>query len=643
MAIRGGYRGRLLEVDLTERAVRAVPLPPEDVVRRWVGCAGLGLHLLSREVTPSMQPTDPECPLFILTGPLTGTLVPSSSNWTIVSLNGLVHYHVGISHGHGYWGARLKHAGWDGITVRGASSAPVYLWIDDDRVELRDAGQYWGLDTFETARRIQEDHRDPANISVACIGPAGENLVAGASVRSDGSFGASKGAPGIVWGAKKLKAIAVRGTGEVPVAEPDQMVELSEEWRQTLEASPKPPSKSGADGLLIMQGYAMNGRVMGKNLTDPEVAAEWGRHLAEDVPQWKLKPVGSWRCDIQCHSEGTITTGPMTGCPFRGYVGTVMEAMGPNLGITEPGVSVALARLLDASGLDCSEVPAVIAMLMEAYSKGLLTLEDTDGLDLQWGNYEAVIELLDRIVRREGIGATIAQGLRATAQQFGVGDMAVHIKGMGYTEHDPRVRGIPLVFQYILSGAGPARQVALTNSLPDLGLEGPTDLNDPAGKGEFVARSHALKMWQDTTGVCLLAAPASIKGMLGLEARAVRAAVGWEDFQAEEATLVGERIANLLRLLSLFRGHKPEFERDFSPRLVEPVPSGPARGRVGIGPHFASIREQYYRALGWDLRTGAPGLEALQRVGLADYPIGRQQTHRAPTKGTFSHGGRGDS
>lgn len=629
MAIRGGYQGKFLEVDLTEGKFGAVPLPEEAVLRRWVGCTGLGLHLLAQEVTPDMKPTDPECPVFIMAGPLTGTLVPSSANWTIVSIHGMIPYHVGISQSHGYWGARLKHAGWDGIIVRGTSPRPVYLWIDNDRVELRDAQRYWGQDVSETTRLIQTDHGDLDNISVACIGPGGENLLPGASVRSDLAFGANKGGPGIIWGAKKLKAIAVRGTGKVLIAHPEAMQEVCEEWKRLLEALPFPMTPAGVKNNMLnrMVRNMESGREAGKNLTDPVYAAIWGKRLARDMAQWKIKEVTSWQCDFSCHSETTVTTGPMAGYVFVGAPGTVLGNMGPYLGVDDPGVAIALCGMVDGLGLDCCELPEIIAMVMEAYNKGVLTLEDTDGIDLSWNNYEAVMELLDKTVRREGIGATLAKGMRSAAKELGIEEMAVHIKGVGGVEHDPRSSGIPHTLQYIMSGAGPTRQLMLaaygSAGWPDLGIEPMPDFEDPEGMDEFTYKALTMKMWGDTLGVCLRAFNANMRGILDVMARALRAATGWEDFIRDETLLTGERVVNLQRLISLYRGYKPEYDFDFSPRLVEPIAAGPAKGVTGIGRNFTALRQAYYDRLQWDPYTGWPRPETLERLGLSGYRVGR--------------------
>ncbi len=619
MTILGGYQGKLLEVDLTEGATRSVPLPPEHVLRRWVGCTSLGLHLLCQEVTPDMKATDPECPVFIMTGPLTGSLAPSSSNWAIVSLNNHLQYHPGFSQSHGYWGARLKHAGWDGIIVRGASQRPVYLWIDDDRVELRDASRYWGQDTFDTTRHIQLDHQDIERISVASIGPGGENLLPGAAVRSDRAYGCHKGSPGVVWGAKKLKAIAVRGSGKVPIADYAGFVDVCDRWKQQVKVCLSDTEAKG----MTRSGFIEYGMVPGKNFSDPEFGVQWGRRWDEETARWKISPVGSWQCDLRCHHDTLITTGPMAGTTVTGFAGEIPQAMGSNLGIEDPGTSLALAGLADGLGLDGSEVPHAIAMVMEAYSSGLLTLEDTDGIDLSWGNYEGVVELLNRTVQREGIGAILAKGLRPAAKELGIEDLAIHIKGVGTPDHDIRV-STGLLFQCLVaSGAGPVWQSLALEPLlpePDLGYEKTLEPG-PEGKAEAVYKTQVKKLWEDATGCCIYVSR-GVKGSLDIVPQALSAAVGWTGFNRDEALQVGERIVVLQRLLALYRGYKPEDDFDIAKRLLDPLPSGPAKGRA-LGPHLARMRREYYGCLGWDPNTGAPLPEALRRVGLDGYKMGR--------------------
>jgi aldehyde:ferredoxin oxidoreductase len=232
----------LLSVDLTRGRIESLEVAAA-IRQRWVGGTGLGIYLLSQEIRLGIRATDPECPAFILTGPLTGTVIPQSSDWVIVTVNADLPTHICASHCHGYFGARLRQAGWDGIVLRGRAASPTYLWIRDGDVELRPASALWGLDTCETDVRLRATLATADRpVSVACIGPAGEQLVYGASVRAESAYGASQGGAGIAWGAKNLKAIAVSGSRPVPLADPAGLDRVAERWLQALRDHPfKPP------------------------------------------------------------------------------------------------------------------------------------------------------------------------------------------------------------------------------------------------------------------------------------------------------------------------------------------------------------------------------------------------------------------
>ena len=227
MSIRGGYRPHILRVDLHHGTIVKDSLPSEEVLRTYIGGTGLGLYYLLKDAPPRAHATDPEAPLIFMLGPLTGTPAVNSADWTIVCFNLSIPYSAGVGHGHGHWGAYLKHAGYEGIIITGQAARPTYLWIDDDRVELRDAGHLWGLDTRETERLLKRELGDEEQISVACIGPAGEAQLPGAMVKADRNHGAGKGSPGAIMGSKCLKAIAVRGTSTVPLSNADAVVGTS--------------------------------------------------------------------------------------------------------------------------------------------------------------------------------------------------------------------------------------------------------------------------------------------------------------------------------------------------------------------------------------------------------------------------------
>lgn len=620
----GGYMGKMLRVDLTRGTVEEMPLPSEDVRRKWIGGTGLGLHILFQHIRSDASARDSDTPIVLMTGPLTGTKAPSSSDWKLITLRSDLPYHPAVTQAHGYFGARLKHAGYDGIVITGKSPTPVYLWIDDGRVELRDAGKYWGMDTFETQEAIQSHHGDTENISVACIGPAGEALLNGASVRNDRSYGCSKGSVGANWGARKLKAIAVRGTGAVPIHDPEGFVAACDDWREAvLEIQARYPVRS-QPAIKFAAGMCQKGRIPAKNFTDHDFQEEFGRRFTEDVAKWKIEPVGSWECTVQCHNDTLVTTGPFAGTRSTGFTLEVFEGAATNIGVEDPGTAVAMANFYDAMGADPSEVGRLIALCFEMYNKGLLTAEETGGLELTWGNDEAARELFMMALRREGLGATLTKGFREACADLGRGadQMVQHIKGVGFNDHEQRGYGIGFPFGQLVSGAGPTWQTFGSESLnePDLGYAQTLDPATPDGKADMTYRTQVKKLWEDCTGVCIFVCW-GLRGITTIAPRAVASATGF-DVDWESAKLLGERIIQVQRLFALSRGFKKAFDMDISARMLEPVPSGPAAGRE-LGKYLSKMLDEYYTLLDWDLVNGVPSQSVLRKVGLENYSIGR--------------------
>ncbi len=347
MAVRGGYRPHILRVDLSQETITREALPREEILRKYIGATGLGLYYLLRDAPPRVAAVDPEAPLIFMLGPLTGTPAINSSDWAIVCFNVCIPYAAGVGHGHGFWGARLKHSGYEGIFFTGRANRPTYLWIDDNRVEFRDANHLWGLDTRETERRLKLELGDEENISVACIGPAGEEELPGAMVKADRNHGAGKGSPGAVMGSKRLKAIAVRGTGTVPVFDMDGLMETATEWENNLFPDPsesfgdvQPAGVGLRDGGETREYYERLGktlRAVGKNMTDPLWGAEYTRKYVEACARWRITPQPSYNCKISCAYDVEITDGPLAG-----LVGSLgggaenMEGAAAVIGVDEP-------------------------------------------------------------------------------------------------------------------------------------------------------------------------------------------------------------------------------------------------------------------------------------------------------------------
>ncbi len=624
-----GYTGCLLRVNLTTRECRKTPLPDESVLREYLGGIGLGMRIILDEVPHTVKPTDSEAPLLFMTGPLAGTSAPSSSNLAIVSLNHNTPYAVATGHTHGYWAAYLRHAGYDGIIFTGRADQPVYLWIDDDRVEIRDAAPYWGKDTRDTERLIKRELGDEEKISVACIGPAGEAMLHGASVKNDRNHGASKGSVGAVMGSKRLKAVAVRGTGHVELAEPGPFVELTQEWQQAALKDPKAGEGAPSIGKLLNNGgvtrlYTHIGDsnlLAAKNLTDPTWGEGFSHNLVKAVQDgdWTITPKESYNCEIACAYDCKINKGKYAG--FTASMcggGENIEGAAGLIAVDDPNEAIVLTDYMDGLGIDSSVGGALLGMAYELYNRGIIGKQHTGGLDLTWGNHESAQILLEQMCSGEGFGGKVlAKGLKEAARLLGPEAEAcvLHIRGGGYNMHDWRSAWSVLLGQ-VVAGAGVCWQgpgVDAWTTEPDLGY---TEFGAPfttEGKAEAVAKTQIKKLWEDTLGVCWFACW-GVGGVLDYSSRAIALATGWSDFDADEAMRVGERMVNLQRLIALKRGFKAEDEFDVSQRLLEAPTVGAAAGKT-IKPYLKGMVREYYGIMGWDTR-GQPTAATLERVGL---------------------------
>lgn len=625
-----GYAGKLLRVDLTAGECRTTPLPDEKILREYVGGIGLGMWLILNETPEGISATDPEAPFLMMTGPLTGTAAPSSSNLAIVSLNYDTPFAVATGHSHGYWAAYLKHAGYDGVVVTGRSEGPVYLWIDDDNVEIRDAAGLWGQNTRDTERLIKRELGDEENISVACIGPAGEAMRHGASVKNDRNHGAHKGSVGAVMGSKLLKAVAVRGTGEVPIADRKTFSEVSQVWQDAITAERGPGEGTPSIGALLKDGgvtriYSVIGEsnmVGCKNLSDPL----WGEGYADKFVEtaardWTITPKESYNCDIACAYDCTINTGKFAG--FTASMcggGENIEGAAAMVGIEDSSEALALTDHFDAMGMDSAVGGALMGMAFELFNRQILSSEDTGGLDLTWGNFDAAMTLLDQMCSGEGFGGEVlAKGLKEAAHLLGPAAEAcvIHIRGGGINMHDWRPAWSVLLGQ-VVAGAGVCWQgpgVDTWTTEPDLGYPEFATPFVVEGKAEAVAKTQIKKLWEDTLGVCWFAAW-GVLGATKYSTQALALATGWDDFDGDEAMAVGERMVNLQRVIAIKRGFKPEDEFDVSDRLLEAPTVGKAAGKT-IKPYLKDMVHEYYGIMGWEKDTGQPTPDTLERVGLA--------------------------
>jgi aldehyde:ferredoxin oxidoreductase len=619
----GGYVGKLLRVDLSAGTISEEPLPSDDILRKYIGGLGLGAKIIYDEVPLSVNALDPENRLVIMTGPLTGTNVPSASDWTVTSIrHELDSKTIQGSHSHGYWGAFLKMNGIDGIIFQGAASNPVYLWIHDGEVELRDASQFWGLDTHDTEDAIKAELGSESIVSVAAIGPAGENLVSSASIENDKHHAASKGM-GCVMGSKKLKAVAVnRGPHKVTAAKPKELAQVAQTWRKAVvpqyvraHAVRRVPPPDAPEAPYFTAGM---------NLSDPEWSKAARTAWMRDAQKWDVEVKSCWACPGPCSYVAKITTGPHAGYEATlngGFENT--EGGGMMAGVDEPGTVAYLTDLVDRLGIDSGTISSAIALAIEAYEAEILTREKTGGLELHWGDAEMTERLWRMAANQEGFGKVLSEGPKKTAEYIGgeALNMAVHAKGAGINLHDWRARP-SIILGQMTAPAGPCWQGSLGVEgfpEPDLGITG-MDPWSQVGKGEPLGKTQMRATFEDCNGVCWFAANLQARRIPGYHtwlAQTIAYATGWDDFSPEEVLEVGERVMNLQKVHAIRRGMTKADDLDIGPRLVDPHKTGLTKG-LDIRPDLEYMVEDFYEGMGWDRESGKPLPETLRRLGLED-------------------------
>jgi len=600
-----GYGGNILRVNLSTGTVTREPTPVE-VARDFIGGRGFGIYFLLKEVPKGADPLGPENKLIISSGPISGMMIPGGGKCDWTTKAPLTGGYASASMG-GHFTAEMRYAGLDSIILEGASPRPVYLFIDDDKVELRDAADLWGKATFEVEKQFKEKLGE--EFQVAVIGIGGENLVPYACINHDYGRQAGRGGVGAVMGSKKVKAIVLHGTKSIPVADMDR--------------------------------YRKAGMALYKACKDAEGLKDWTRYGTTIVVSWcdEVGALPTRNFSAGSFEDGKNLYGPVMrekivitdkgcfGCPspcgkysrnkkYNSYVeGPEYETiglMGANLGIDDIE-AVAQANLLcDNLGIDTISAGNAIGWAMECYEKGIMTKNDTDGLDLKFGNVEATFLLIEKIARREGLGALLAEGVKKAAMKVGKGSekFAIHVKGMeqsAYATHN--ATAMLLAYMTCDVGAHHNRSWAITYDLQ-------------VGREKVVPEKVARVIWLqnfrpmfDVLGGCRLQWVE-----LGIDrdlyVPALEAITGihrsWEDLDK-----VGERIWNLTRLYWMRENEGFGREWDLpSPRFYEEPPkSGATKGQITTFEDVNILLDMYYEQRGWT-SDGQPKPETIESLGL---------------------------
>jgi len=604
--------GKLLRVDLTTRTIREEPLD-EETARAFIGGSGYGTLIIHDEVPGDADPLGPANKLVFMTGPTTATSLPTTARYEVCTKSPLTNMWLDTSSS-GWWARDFKMAGYDGLIVEGAADSPVYLWINDGKAEIRDASAFWGLDSDETQEAIIAELGD-SKVRVSCIGPAGEKQVLLACVMNDEQRAAGRGGAGAVMGSKNLKAIAVRGTMKVPVADEARLKEISKELRARLGGHPVISQFTPYGTAVLMEHGWVSGDVpnknWGKGVWQHGCEELNGRVMAETI----LKPHAACQgCFIRCARWIKIEEGPfaMEG-PGPEY--ETLAAFGTML-MNDDLASVCWANdLCNRYGVDTISTGSVIAFAMEAYEKGIISKEEA-GCELTWGNADAIVEMIHQIGNARGLGALLGQGVKRAAAELGRGteDYAVHVKGMEVPYHDPRAY-FSQATSYATGPRGACHMHGASFVMeqgaprPDTGIPPEVDRFDNEGKGILAMLAQDKYSVTGSMVVCVMLSD----GMIFADMANVLEAVTGEPWTAERVAQTGERITNLQRVFSLKCGITGSDDK-LPKRLLEGPDEGTHAGKV---PDMAVLLADYYRERGWDAK-GRPTRAKLEELGLAE-------------------------
>jgi aldehyde:ferredoxin oxidoreductase len=603
--MQGGYRDRILRVDLSAGRI-AIEEPGEIFYRRYLGGAGLVAHYLLREVPPGADPLGPDNRLVFACGPLTGAPLAGSGRNAIGARSPLTGA-LGESDLGGFWGAELKAAGFDAIVVQGQAITPVYLWVQDGQAELRDATHLWGLENKETHAAIRQE-TGQERVRVALCGPAGEQQVRYAAVVADLKHVAGRTGLGAVMGAKRLKAVAVRGTGRAPLADKEAVGRLAhwlrDNYRELMCAFP-----DLGTGISVIP-YNGIGALPVHNFRDGhlEGADVLGREgMAEHVV---VRMESCYACAVGCKKvvalEEPYTVDPAYGGPE--YETAV--SIGANCGVTDIYAVSKASERCNALGLDTISTGGTIAFAMECFEEGLLTETDTGGLALRFGDPDAMLRLIEQIAARQGIGDLLAGGTRRAAAQIGGGAerFAVHVKGQELPYHDPRIQhGLGLGYAVSYTGAdhchsafdrnyeqeptmGGVRNLGVLEPMPATWL-GPEKIRAIIYGG---LRAHL----DNCLGLCNFLPYRNDQVV-----EAVRAVTGWQT-NAWELWKGAERLLTMARAFNVRQGFTPTDDR-LPPRMAQPLGDGGPGAPIDPAA-LESALPVYYEMMGWDPETGVP-------------------------------------
>jgi aldehyde:ferredoxin oxidoreductase len=619
----GGYMGKIAFVDLTQGSVRTEEMS-DEVARGFIGGYGIGARVLFERIPRGADPLGPENVLGFAAGPLTGTRAPTGGRYMACCKSPLTGG-WGDANSGGYFGSELKAAGFDAIFVSGAAAAPCYLRVADGRIEIRDAARLWGLDTIAAEEALQRELNDP-KLRVATIGPASERLSLISGIVNDRGRVAARSGVGAVMGSKRLKAVAVRGTAAVPVADPDALGRLSKDFARALRDLPGMAQVLMKHGTCGFTGALVAGGAT--PLKNWQLAGEQAFPAVKRVTdgdafvRFQTRKYGCASCPISCGGICDVSTGKYPVGEVHKPEYETIGAFGPLCMCDDIEVIIKLHDLCNRSGLDTISAGHVLAFAMECFEKGILTEGDTDGIRIGWGDGAAMVALLEKMIRREGIGDVLADGVKAAAAKIGRGAeaCAMHVGGQEPGLHSALF--LPSRGTGFVCDPTPGRHTAAPMArieggpgaygpYPELKI-GAFERHAYTGKGPMSATASCYLQIGNCAGVCVM--PFMFFGNYPL-VDLLKAVTGW-DLDVAEALRTGARIQALRQSFNLREGVTAGQVR-LPDRMTgrPPQAQGPL---AGVTVDVDNLAREFRTAMGWDAETGAPTADTLKDLGLTE-------------------------
>jgi len=606
-----GYAGRILYVDLSTGKTRVEKLS-EYYAKNYIGGIGLGMRLWLDNSNAGVEPFSPDNPLILALGPISGTIFPTAGNGHAFVSKSPATFGVGEAVAHGTFGAELKRAGYDAVILKGKSERPVYLWIDDDSVQLLDASQLLGKSPSETEDAIKAD-LDDYYVRVAAIGLAGEKLSRIACIINEKTRAAGRTGLGAVMGSKNLKAIAVRGTRDIVPAKASEFMEMVQEFHERMKgpATQKYRTLGTPENVLVHNSlYCMPTR--NYNNAQFEGADKVSGEVLND--KFVVKIIGCSSCAMRCEHEVVVPEGPYKGTMTRMEYETLW-ALGPYCGIDRLDTIIKGMELANYYGMDAISAGVIVGFAMDCYENGILSQKELDGIDAHFGNSEALLQILDKMGNREGIGDTLAEGVRIAGQKIGKGaqNLAQHIKGLEVTGYDLRcLKTAALGFAVSFRGADHNRHGAYA-----FDVKGKVDrLKAEKGRGKLVRDMEDTYALIDSFIVCKFSRGTYYKELVDM-AKLYYLVTGIE-MTSEDLKKAGARINTVARIINIREGLGRKDDTLPWKVMNTPIPDeGPVKGALVTQKELDLLLEDYYDSRGWT-SEGIPKKATLQELGMND-------------------------